>query len=247
MLSILLKIEKNAKADVLKPSITIGLLGGNEFTEGCLAADTIILGKTNKKQPNIVILPTANVHHPDIAAHNGIQYFSHLGHSACSIMVTNRQEADTPALFDKLSDCDLLYLPGGEPQHLYQSLKNTALIESISNRGHQGMVIAGSSAGAMVMGELLKNPSLGTWEFGLGLIPNLGVIPHHEHADYVETHEQLVETVFNEHSNTVVYGISIESGCVITGDQVTVIGHDNLIAYRKSGYSEYTVNEQLSL
>ena len=55
---------------MLNPA-TLALLGGNEFTENCVIADKKILETVGKDNPIIRILPTANEHHPDIAAQNG--------------------------------------------------------------------------------------------------------------------------------------------------------------------------------
>ena len=109
------------------------------------------------------------------------------------------------------------------------------------------MVLAGSSAGAMVMGELLKNPPKDTWGSGLGLISNLGILPHHENSNHQETHNSLLDTVFSNHPNAVIYGISIESGCIVKGDQVSIIGNAPLIRYSLSGYSSHIANEQIKL
>ena len=109
------------------------------------------------------------------------------------------------------------------------------------------MVIAGSSAGAMVMGELLKNPPQGTWSSGLGLIPNLGIIPHHENVNHLDTHNLLLDTVLKDNPHAIIYGISIESGCIVKGNSVSVIGNDDLIRYSLSGYSSCRVNESIEL
>ncbi|MFL2645607.1 MAG: Type 1 glutamine amidotransferase-like domain-containing protein [Dehalococcoidia bacterium] len=232
---------------MLNPIKTIALLGGNEFTANCVNADTKILEVINKDKPTIQILPTANVHHPDIAAQNGISYFETLGYTSNRIMVTNLKEANNQNNLGQLSDCDLLYLPGGNPQHLFQSLLNSKLLQEIITRSEQGMVIAGSSAGAMVMGELLKNPPQGTWSSGLGLIPNLGIIPHHENVNHLDTHNLLLDTVLKDNPHAIIYGISIESGCIVKGNSVSVIGNDDLIRYSLSGYASCRVNESIEL
>lgn len=226
---------------------TIALLGGNEFHDGCRVADSTILELTGQERPNIKILPTANIHHPDIAADNGVQYFSDLGFNSTKLMITNREAANNPENASELSSCDLLYLPGGSPQYLFECLYNTCLVEEIIKRASQGMIIAGSSAGAMVMGELLKNPPQGTWGKGLGLISNFGVIPHHENADHQKTFEELKEVVFSDHPEAIICGISIESGCIVQGSKISVIGNSDLILYRSSGYSKYRFDQSLSL
>ena len=99
----------------------------------------------------------------------------------------------------------------------------------------------------MVLGVFLKNPPLVTWGCGLGLISNLGFLRHLENSNHQETHNSLLDTVFSNHPNAVIYGISIESGCIVKGDQVSIIGNAPLIRYSLSGYSSHIANEQIKL
>ena len=122
--------KRNRKKAIMLNPTTLALLGGNEFTENCVITDKKILETVGKDNPIIRILPTANEHHPDIAAQNGITYFKSLGHQANKLMITNFNEANNQANLGQLSDCDLLYLPGGNPQYLLQSLLNSKILMS---------------------------------------------------------------------------------------------------------------------
>ena len=43
-----------------------------------------------------------------------------------------------------------------------------------------GAVVAGSSAGAMVLGDPMVDPRGGAYTLGLGLVEQLAVVPHHD-------------------------------------------------------------------
>lgn len=95
-------------------------------------------------------------------------------------MVTDRAGADDPTIVDQVAGAGLIYLSGGNPSRLADILRGTALWAAIVAAWHAGAALAGCSAGAMVMGDLVpefRRPTGGD-RAGLGLIPGLRVLPH---------------------------------------------------------------------
>lgn len=159
----------------------VALAGGNEFRDNCRAMDRAILAEIGKASPRVVILPTAAAsQNPGLAARNGIKYFHTLGAQASSAMILNRQDADNPELFEELRTADLIYLTGGDPQHLLGSLRGSLAWVVMRDLWATGPVIAGSSAGAMVLGERMYYRN--KWTDALGLIPRVTVLPHYKVA-----------------------------------------------------------------
>ncbi len=68
---------------------------------------------------------------------------------------------------------------GGFTGYLGETLKGSAVWEAMYEAYQQGGVIAGSSAGAMVMCQYYYDPGQGRVVEGLGLVPNTCVLPHH--------------------------------------------------------------------
>jgi cyanophycinase len=68
---------------------------------------------------------------------------------------------------------------GGFPGYLGQTLKNSLAWQSVLEAYHDGAVIAGSSAGAMVLCQFYYDPDSGQVVEGLDLIHNALVLPHH--------------------------------------------------------------------
>lgn len=103
-----------------------------------------------------------------------------LGATQISVVPTTREEANDPELANQLRDADLIYLSGGNPTFLANTLRDTILWKAIVAAYETGASVAGCSAGAMVMGGWIPNlRHRGNVELGgLGLLPNLGVIPH---------------------------------------------------------------------
>ena len=151
----------------------IGLVGGEEFRVGCEEMDREIMRASGQDPARVVIIPTAAVTGPEKAANDGVRHFSSLGGAAESLMVLERDHADDAGLAGSLSGAGVIYFTGGSPDHLLTTLRDSLLWRAILEAVDQGAVLAGSSAGAMVLGELMRRPRLGGWVDALGVTPGL--------------------------------------------------------------------------
>jgi cyanophycinase len=156
----------------------IALVGGNEFRPECEAMDRSLLARIGTN-PRVIILPTAAAReNPGLAAENGIRHFQRLGARAEAAMVLDSGTARDGKWLDLIRKADLVYLTGGDPVHLLETLGNSAAWEAALEVWKRGRSLAGSSAGAMVLGGRMWAPGQG-WREGLGLLPQIAVIPHH--------------------------------------------------------------------
>ena len=73
----------------------------------------------------------------------------------------------------------LIYLLGGFTHYLGQTLAASAAWEAILAAYREGTVVAGSSAGAMVLCEHYYDPVGARVVAGLGLLSRACVLPHH--------------------------------------------------------------------
>src|SRR5205814_5890780 len=90
-----------------------------------------------------------------------------------------RADADNSKIVDQISAANFVYLSGGKPRYLLETLQGTASWEAIVNLLAAGGVVAGCSAGAMVMGgEVFDFPQVWRTIPALSLIPGIAVIPH---------------------------------------------------------------------
>jgi len=156
----------------------IVLAGGNEFRPNCEPMDRALLSFFGK-QPQVRILPTAARENPLLAAQNGVRYFTKLGAAAEAVNILNRLDAHNPALVSLLEEADLFYFAGGNPAFLLEAFQDSPAWSEITRLWRGGRMLAGSSAGAMILGEKMWAPGEG-WRKGLGLLPRLAVIPHHQ-------------------------------------------------------------------
>jgi cyanophycinase len=73
-----------------------------------------------------------------------------------------------------------VYLSGGSPLHLRSVLKDSPVWTALVDAWRHGAVVAGSSAGAMVLGDPMVDPRGGALTLGLGLVGQLAVLPHYD-------------------------------------------------------------------
>jgi cyanophycinase len=129
--------------------------------------------------PKVVIIPTAAAReNPDLAAENGASYFQRLGALAEAAMIIDTETARQPALSDQVKKADLIYFTGGDPVYLLETMRGSPAWKAAQEVLQRGRILAGSSAGAMILGGQMWAPGNG-WKEGLGLVPSIAVIPHH--------------------------------------------------------------------
>ena len=156
----------------------IALVGGNEFRRDCEAMDRALLELVGGPGTPAVILPTAAAHeNPYHAGENGIRHFRRLGAAAEKLMIVDKQAVNDPRLTTQLERFRLLYFTGGDPAYLLETLRGSRAWEAVLAQYQRGALLAGSSAGAMALGGQMWR--FDGWTPGLGLVPNLAVIPHH--------------------------------------------------------------------
>ena len=158
------------------------LEGGAEFGGQMREPDLKAIELAGGWEAPIRIIPTAAApdHNDQRAGNNGIRWFQGLGaKDVKSIPVVDRASANNEKLAQSFRDAKLIYLLGGFPHYLGQTLRGSRTWQVVLEAYHQGAVIAGSSAGAMIMCERYYDPSQGQIHEGLDLVHNALVLPHH--------------------------------------------------------------------
>jgi cyanophycinase len=220
----------------------IGLVGGEEFRAGCEDMDREIMKVSGQDPARVVVVPTAAVTGPAKAANDGVTHFARLGGDARQLMVLEREHAEDPELIQGIGGAGVIYFTGGSPDHLLATLRGSRLLEAILSAVEKGTVLAGSSAGAMVMGWLMRRPRLGQWVEGLGIVPDLAVFPHHERNDPTEISEQLRSQV---PGNVTVLGIDARTGCLGRPGSWRVVGSGKVTVYRDGDWKVFNSGESL--
>jgi len=158
------------------------LEGGAEFMGDMSAPDLRAIELAGGFEAPICIVPTAAApdHNHQRAGNNGLRWFKSLGAKIVfAVDVVDSTSANDESIAASMRTSQLIYLLGGFPRYLGETLANSLCWRAALDVYQNGGVIAGSSAGAMVMCEHYYDSAERKLLPGLGLIPNACVLPHH--------------------------------------------------------------------
>ena len=155
----------------------LALVGGSEFTEASSAVERELLERSRGTE--VLVLPTAAAFEfPERAVATASNQFARFGGTVHGLMVLRRPDANDLDVATIARRSRFIYITGGSPMHLKSVLKDTPLWDAIVAAWTEGAVLAGSSAGAMVLSDPMVDPRGGAFTLGLGLVKPLAVIPH---------------------------------------------------------------------
>ena len=221
---------------------SIALVGGDEFRDGCEPMDLEILSAAGPARPKVLIVPTAAANqNPSKAAANGVAYFDGLGAEAEALMVLDSEGADDTGLVSRIGWADVIYLTGGDPAHLLEVLRGSRMLEAVKRAVREGAVLAGSSAGAMVLGGWMR---YGGVLPALGLLEGLAVFPHHERSSPDMVAAELAEAPYPEGS---VLGVDAGSGCLGGKDGWRVVGKGSVVLYSQGTWRRFQSGDVVPL
>lgn len=158
------------------------LEGGAEFGGRMREPDLKAIELAGGFDAPIRIIPTAAA--PDNnhqrAGNNGVRWFQSLGaKDVGSLPLIDKVSANDESIAKSLREAKLIYMLGGFTGYLGETLQGSNAWQALLEAYATGAVVAGSSAGAMVMCELYYDPGRGQVIEGLNLVPNSLVLPHH--------------------------------------------------------------------
>ena len=158
------------------------LEGGAEFGGQMAEPDLRAMELAGGPGALICIIPTAAApdNNAQRAGNNGVRWFRSLGAKQVELLpLVDKASANDPHIADRISQSRLIYMLGGFTGYLGETLKGSASWQAMLRAYEAGAVIAGSSAGAMVICQYYFDPARGQVVEGLELVPNACVLPHH--------------------------------------------------------------------
>jgi cyanophycinase len=156
----------------------LAFIGGGEWQVGC-SFDQHLIESVHANE--VVVMPTAAAYeHPEQAIARAESWFGQFGVSVRPVPVLARADAESPAMAEAISSARFIYLSDGSPLHLRSVLKDSLVWRAMVDAWHGGAAIAGSSAGATILGDPMVDPRGGTFTLGLGMIRNFAAVPHWE-------------------------------------------------------------------
>ncbi len=221
--------------------------GGAEFGGRMRDPDLCAIELAGGFDTPLRILPTAAA--PDNnhrrAGGNGVRWFQGLGaQDVVSLPLIDKASANDEEIVRSLRNAKLIYLLGGFTHYLGQTLKDSLAWNAAVEAYQNGAVIAGSSAGAMVMCEFYYDPSSGNVVEGLNLVPNSLVLPHHDTFG-----KNWASRLTKEIPGITLIGIDEQTGMIDDGENNswTVHGRGGVALYRDGNVETYKTGETFSL
>lgn len=145
--------------------------------------------------------------------------------------VTALDISDPQKAVETVARADLIWIRGGSQTRLMGALKGTGVPEAIRRRFRDGAIVAGTSAGAAVMSEMMiagvdrRPPMHAIMGQGLGLWPEAIV---DQHFDRRQREWRLKATVL-EHPELLGVGIAESTAVVVSGREFEVLGPSTVV------------------
>ncbi|HEX6983701.1 MAG TPA: cyanophycinase [Balneolaceae bacterium] len=249
----------------MKPAESTNEINGKLFIIGGGHKPTSMVQKMIKESGireggyGIVLPMSSSV--PDTSAYYGMLQFQELGIEnmhAFNFADSNLKSVD--AKLDSLRNATLVYIPGGVQGRFMKAVYNTPGLEKAIKEAYaKGALIAGTSAGAAIMSEIMitgdqKNYPEYTSTFyhlekgniitaeGLGLITGV-IIDQHFIA---RARNNRLLTAIMEFPGHIGIGIDESTAIVVQGAKVKVVGKSQVIVYRNLSGSAHVQNGKIA-
>ena len=217
----------------------LALVGGDELNPGNEDQDRVLVDAAGEG-PAYVIATAAGRQRPDMAVANAVRWFSGLGLDVVELPATKRSHATSADNAARAIEGRLFYLVGGDPGLVPKTLAGTSLWTAIVGAWRGGAALAGSSAGAMALGEwtLIRDRMPGDdrrrYADALGLVPGVAVLPHFETFGH-----RWVESARAARPQALLLGVDERSAAVWRDGSWTALGAGGVTVIRGDERSRF--------
>ena len=236
------------QSQISPSSLTQGYRNGTIIGIGGGEDDDLVIKEFKKyaggDSAKIVVIPTAlpqEYLQQDSAFFYIKNWFEKYGFYDVTILHTNNSEdANNDDFIEPIKTAAGIFFTGGRQWRIADSFLNTKAHEEMFKLLDRGGVIAGSSAGATILGSYLargdtKNNQImmGDHETGLGFISNIAIDQH-----VLARNRQFdMFDILDKKPELLGIGIDENTAIVVHGDTLQVIGKSYVLIYDKSLWS----------
>lgn len=223
----------------------IALAGSGEYLPQMNDVDLALMETLNgPTETQVALLPTASGLEPGMPERwnaRGISHFEALGARVTPLHLVAREDAFDEDNLVIAARANFFYFSGGNPKYVVETLRDTPVWECIRRRHREGAVLAGCSAGAMMLGGY----SLGLggvlrgqrpeWVQALGVVPELTVLPHFDRIHRFVDEAHLREMIRNSPDGITVVGVDEDTALVRISDRWQVMGSKGVSVFSAEG------------
>lgn len=215
----------------------LALVGSGEYLPPIAPVDRVLIGRL-AAPARVVCLPTAagseGHERIDYWSRLGVKHFASLGIEAQALPVIDRASANDPALAAAVGEANFVYLSGGKPDYLHHTLDGSLVWRAILGVLERGGLLAGCSAGAMILGE--KFFGFPGWKAGFALLPGATIIPHFD-----EIPQSMLRPMrLIAGKDLTILGIEGNTALVHTGKGCEVLGGGGVTVWNRIGQTRYS-------
>ncbi|HYW19668.1 MAG TPA: cyanophycinase [Nodularia sp. (in: cyanobacteria)] len=209
------------------------IIGGAEDRDG----DSQILREFVRRAGGIkakIVIMTAATELPRDVGEDYIRVFERLGAEGVRIIDTaTREDASSSTALEAIAQATGIFFTGGDQARITSILKDTEIEAAIHQRFSEGIVVAGTSAGAAIMpdkmiveGDSETHPRIEIVEMapGLGFLPGVIIDQHFSQRGRLG---RLLSALVQEPAE-LGFGIDENTAMVVTDHQIEVIGEGSV-------------------
>ena len=226
------------------------IIGGAEDKEGDCQILREFVRRAGSTKARIVIL-TAATELPREVGENYIRVFQRLGAEDVRIIDTEtREDASSSTALEAINKATGIFFTGGDQARITSILKGTEIDTTIHKRYSEGIVVAGTSAGAAVMPDVMivegdseTNPRIEIVDMGpgMGFLPGVVIDQHFSQRGRLG---RLIAAL-SQQPAVLGFGIDENTAIVVTDDQFEVVGQGCITIVDESEMVHSNVDEIL--
>ncbi|MUG96527.1 cyanophycinase [Scytonema sp. UIC 10036] len=226
------------------------IIGGAEDKEGDCQILREFVRRAGGTKARIVIM-TAATELPREVGENYIRVFERLGAENVRIVDTEtRSDASSSTALEAVNEATGIFFTGGDQARITSVLKDTDLDKAIHNRYAEGIVIAGTSAGAAVMPDVMivegdseTNPRMNIVDMGPGMAFLPGVVID-QHFSQRGRLGRLIAALAQQPA-VLGFGIDENTAMIVTDNKIEVVGEGCITVVDDSSVMHSNVDEIL--
>lgn len=245
--------DSNSKSSNATEKLSTGqliIIGGAEDKEGDCTILREFVRRAGGREAKIVIMTVATSSPGEVGAEYRV-IFEKFGVDTVEIVDTEtREDASKPEDIEIIDRATGVFFTGGEQARITELLKDTEIHELLLEKYRRGLIIAGTSAGAAMMSDIMivegdsqTNPTIDSviLESGMGFLTNVAIDQHFSQRGRIG---RFVSALIQQ-SVPLGFGIDENTAVVIDGDEAEIIGEGAVTILDISNVSHTNLKESL--